>query len=150
MEGWKDRQKDTRTDGQTLFHRTLPATAGGPTIISNMKIMVIEIKIPSINEYLDEIESYLNIDINNLKISDTWKIQLTIINFISSKGTDEESVMPSKSEKIETMISDKADKDIQDFFRIISFQISNRLRRKAVTLSMIVLNCCIANVIKQF
>ena len=38
MEGWKDGRTDRRTegwteerkDGQTLFHRTLPATAGGP------------------------------------------------------------------------------------------------------------------------
>ena len=28
---WKDGQKDRRTDGQTLFYRNLPATAGGPT-----------------------------------------------------------------------------------------------------------------------
>ena len=28
-EGWKDRQKD----GQTLFYKTLLATAGGPIII---------------------------------------------------------------------------------------------------------------------
>ena len=28
-----DRLKDRRKDGQTLFHRTLPATAGGPKCI---------------------------------------------------------------------------------------------------------------------
>ena len=27
-----DRKKDRRTDGQTLFYRTLPTTAGGPKI----------------------------------------------------------------------------------------------------------------------
>ena len=32
MEGWKD----GRTDGQTLFYRTLPATTGGPK--SSIKI----------------------------------------------------------------------------------------------------------------
>lgn len=34
---------------------------------------------------------------NNLKKSDSWKIQLTLaINFISSKGTNEERVKHSK------------------------------------------------------
>ena len=41
--------------------------------------------------------------IKNLKKSDTWKIQLTIaINFNSSKDTDEERAMHSKSDKIIT------------------------------------------------
>ena len=29
-EEWKDRHKDERMDGQTLFYRTLPANTGGP------------------------------------------------------------------------------------------------------------------------
>ena len=62
------------------------------------------------NEYLDEIKRYLKDIINNLEISDTWKIQLTIVmNFISSKGT-EECVMNSKSDNIKIMIYDEADK----------------------------------------
>ena len=28
-DGWKDVSQDGRKDGQTLFHRTFPATAGG-------------------------------------------------------------------------------------------------------------------------
>ena len=28
---WKDGRTEGRKDGQTLFHRTLPTTAGGPT-----------------------------------------------------------------------------------------------------------------------
>ena len=48
---------------------------------------------------------------NNLKKFDTCKSQLTIaINFISSKDTDEERVMHSKSDNIEIIIHDKADK----------------------------------------
>ena len=40
--------------------------------------------------------------INNLKTSDTWKIQLAIANnFISSKDNDEEQLMHSKSDDIE-------------------------------------------------
>ena len=51
------------------------------TVISNMKVMVIEIKL-SIKEYLDKIKPYLKAIINNFKNYDTWEIQLTIaINF---------------------------------------------------------------------
>ena len=53
---------------------------------------------------------YLKHIINNLQISDTWKIQLTIaINFIFSKETGEESVIHLKSDKIEIMSHDKED-----------------------------------------
>ena len=39
---------------------------------------------------------------NNLRKSDIWKIQLTkAIDFISSKDTDEEQVMHSRSKNIE-------------------------------------------------
>ena len=71
----------------------------------------------SIKEYLDEIKAYLK-KINNLKKYDTWKIQLRIaINLIiSSEDIDEERVMHSKSQNIEIINSDKADKVIQDFF----------------------------------
>ena len=66
-------------------------------------------RILSVEEYLDKIKPYLRDIINDLKQSDTWKIQLTItINFISSKDdNDEERVMHSKSDNIEIMISDK-------------------------------------------
>ena len=65
----------------------------------------------SIKEYLDFIKPYLKVIINNFEKSGIWKIQLTVaINFISSKDIDEERVMPSKSDKIEIMSYDKADK----------------------------------------
>ena len=55
-------------------------------------------KTTSIEEYLNTIRLYLK-DINNLKRSDTWKIQLTIANnFISSTSNDEERVMHSKGD----------------------------------------------------
>ena len=48
----------------------------------------------SIEEYLNKIRPYLKDIINNIKKSDTWKIQLTIANsFISSVGNDEECVI---------------------------------------------------------
>ena len=46
----------------------------------------------SFKEYLGELKLYLKDTINNLKKFDTWKIQLAmVINFISSKNTDEEA-----------------------------------------------------------
>ena len=44
----------------------------------------------SVEDYPNKIRSYLKDIINDLKKSDTWKIQLTIaINFISSRDNDE-------------------------------------------------------------
>ena len=65
----------------------------------------------SVEEYiLHNIRLYLKDIINNLKKSDTGKIQLTIaIDFISSKGNDEEHVMHSKKDNIEIMINGKTD-----------------------------------------
>ena len=63
----------------------------------------------SIEEYLNEIKSYLKNITNKLKKSDSSKIQMkTAVNFILSKVTNEEHVMHSKSDSIETMIYDKA------------------------------------------
>ena len=52
-------------------------------------------RILSVEEYLNKIRPYLKGIINNLKKSDTWKIQLKItINFISSDDdNDEERVI---------------------------------------------------------
>ena len=70
----------------------------------------------SVEEYLNKIRPYLKDILNNLKKSDTWKIQLTIANnFICSIDNDEESVMHSKSDKIEITINDEADEVIKNF-----------------------------------
>ena len=51
------------------------------------------------------------------------KIKLSIaINFISSKVTNEESVMHSKSDNTEIMIYDKADEAIQELFELLLFR----------------------------
>ena len=64
----------------------------------------------SVEEYLSKIRPYLKDIINNLKKSDTWKIQLTIANnFIFSIDNNEERVMHSKINNIEIMINDEAD-----------------------------------------
>ena len=71
----------------------------------------------SIEEYHNKIRTYLKDIINNLKKSDTWKTQLTIvINFMSSKYNDEERVMHSKDDDIGIMINDKADEVIEERF----------------------------------
>ena len=69
--------------------------------------------------YLNKIRPNLIKDtINDLKKSDTWKIRLTIaINFTPSKDNNEERVMHSKSDEIEIMINNKADKVIQGLFQ---------------------------------
>ena len=68
----------------------------------------------SVEEYLNKVSPYSKDITNNLKKSDTWKIQLAIANnFISSLDNDEERVMHSKSDKIEIMISDEADEVIK-------------------------------------
>ena len=75
-------------------------------------------KILSVEECLNKIRPYLKGIINNLKESDTWKIQLTItINFFSFEDdNDEERVMHSKSDNIKIMISDEADEVINKTF----------------------------------
>ena len=85
-----------------------------------MKVMVIEIK-PCQSE------------INNLKKSEAQKIKLTIaINFISSKDTDEERVMHSKSDSLEPMIYDKAGELIQEviFESILSSNIKHAQKNR--------------------
>ena len=70
----------------------------------------------SVEEYLNTIKLYLKDIINDLKKSDTQKIQLTIANnFIFTKDNNEEHIMHSKSDSIEIMINDKADEVIKNF-----------------------------------
>ena len=65
----------------------------------------------SVEEYPSKISPYSKDVIINLKMPDTWKIQLTISNnFISSIDNDKERVMHSKCDNIEIMINDEADK----------------------------------------
>ena len=71
----------------------------------------------SIEFYLNKAWSCLKDIINNLKKSDALNIQLTIeINFISSKGNDEERVMHSKSNNIEFMIFNNAYEVTEELF----------------------------------
>ena len=64
----------------------------------------------SVEQYLNKIRPYLKDITNNLKKSDSWKIQLTIANnFIFSINNDEEHVMHSISANTEIKINEKAD-----------------------------------------
>ena len=63
---------------------------------------------------------------NNLKNFVTWKIQLTsAINFLSSKDTNEESLMHSVSDNIETMINDKVDQVIEELLNYFFLDIKS-------------------------
>ena len=87
----------------------------------NIKVMVIKIRVLSVEENLDKIRPYLRDIINDLKQSDTWKIQLTI-----SEDNDEEHVVPSKSDNMKIVISDEADEVIIFFFNSHKFTIHER------------------------
>ena len=65
---------------------------------------------------------------NDLKQSETWKIQLTIaINFISFKDdNDEECLMYSKNYNGEIMISDEADEVIKRCFDSLKNRYKNK------------------------
>ena len=70
-----------------------------------------------VEEYLDKTTPYLEDVINNLKKSDSWRIQLTLANnFIYSVDNDEEHLMHSKCDNLEIMINDEADEVITELF----------------------------------
>ena len=75
-------------------------------------------KTQSVEEYLCKIRTCLKDIINNdLKKSDTWKIELTIAKKLSfSIENYEKYVMHSKNCHLETMINDKADKVMENIF----------------------------------
>ena len=83
----------------------------------------------SVKKYINKIRPYLKDIINDLKKSDTWKIQLTItINFISSKDdSDEERAMYSKSDNIEIMNNAEADEVIEELFKSLHSKYQNNL-----------------------
>ena len=102
-------------------------------------------RILSVEEYLDKSRPYLRDIINDLKQSETWKIQLTVtIYFISSKDDnddddddddeddedddDEERVMHSKSDNIKIMISYEADEVIKKLFDPLKNRYQNNLQ----------------------
>ena len=71
----------------------------------------------SVEEYLYKIRPYLKDTIDDVKSSDTWKIQLTItINFITSKDdNDKKRVIYSEGDNMKIMNSDEGDEVIKNF-----------------------------------
>ena len=68
----------------------------------------------SVEEYVNKIRLSLKCIVNNLKKSDTCKIQLAIANnIISSTNNDKEHGMYPKNDNIKIMISDEADEVIK-------------------------------------
>ena len=102
----------------------------------------------SIKEYLNMIRPYLRDIINNhklqgewkvhsgnevinYKIQDEWKTQLTmIINFISSKGSDEIHTMHTKSKIVEIVMDDETDKIIKELFESLLQRYQEGLEEK--------------------
>ena len=71
----------------------------------------------SIEDYLDKIESYLNNLIDNHKTQGEWKIQLImVINFISSKDSNETRTMHRESDNILIMIGHETDEITEELF----------------------------------
>ena len=97
------------------------------TIILNINVMVTL----SVEEYLNKIRPYERDIINDLKKSDTWKIQLTMaINFIFSKENNERRVMYSKNDNIKTFLIIKQTnlqkKIFKHFFAVIKLDRNNQ------------------------
>ena len=86
-------------------------------IILNIKVTGDRNKTLSVEEYLYKIRPYLKDTIDDVKSSDTWKIQLTItINFITSKDdNDKKRVIYSEGDNMKIMISDEGDEVIKNF-----------------------------------
>ena len=83
----------------------------------------------SVKECSNKVSPYLKDIINNPKKSDTSKIQLIIANnFISSIDNDEERVMHSKSDNMEIIMNDKADKIIEELSDSLKNRYQNNLQ----------------------
>ena len=77
---------------------------------------------------INKISPYLKDIINNLKKSDTWKIQLTTgNNFTSSLDNGDKCVIHSKSDNIEIMINDEEDEVTKKLFDSLKNRYQNNL-----------------------
>ena len=89
-------------------------------------------KILILEGYLALIEKYLRELIEEYKLKDEWKVQLTAeINFISLKpGSDETRIMHRRSDNIEIMISDDNDDIIEELFKSFLQKYEENLQNK--------------------
>ena len=83
----------------------------------------------SVEEYVNKTWPYLRDLVNDLKQSNTWKIQSAItIHFISSKyDNDEDHVVHSKSDNIEIMSTDEVDEVKKTLFDSLENRYQNNL-----------------------
>ena len=91
-------------------------------------------------------------NINILKKKcDIWKIQLSIaINFLSSKGLDEERVKHSKCDNVEMRINDEEDEVIKELFlsHLSRYQVGLENLMKDSDFVFDCVSYCITNAIK--
>ena len=77
-----------------------------------------EIKIMSLEKYLNIIRPYLRDMINNHKTLGEWKIQLIMrINFVSSLDSNELRILHTKSDNIEIMSGIETNDIINELFK---------------------------------
>ena len=89
-------------------------------------------KILSLREYLNLIGKYLRELIEEYKLKEKWKVQLTIeVNFISLKpGSNETRIMYTRSDNIEIMFGDDNDDIIEQLFESFLKKYEENLQNK--------------------
>ena len=91
-----------------------------------------EDKILTLKKYLNLIKKYLRQLIEEYKLKEEWKVQLTIeVNFISLKpGSDEPRIMYTRSDNVEIMFGDDSDDIIEQRFESLLQKHEEKLQNK--------------------
>ena len=85
-------------------------------------------------EYRSKIKPYLKVIINDIKISDRWKIQLTTtINLVSSKDDNNEiREMHEKHDNIKIMMNYETDEVIEELFQSLKKRYQSYMNKQNV------------------
>ena len=91
-----------------------------------------EDKILTLKKYLNLMKKYLRQLIEEYKLKEEWKVQLTIeVNFISLKpGSDEPRIMYTRSDNVEIMFGDDSDDIIEQRFESLLQKHEEKLQNK--------------------
>ena len=91
-----------------------------------------EDNILTLKKYLNLIKKYLRQLIEEYKLKEEWKVQLTIeVNFISLKpGSDEPRIMYTRSDNVEIMFGDDSDDIIEQRFESLLQKHEEKLQNK--------------------
>ena len=91
-----------------------------------------EDKILTLKKYLNLIKKYLRQLIEEYKLKEEWKVQLTIeVNFISLKpGSDKPRIMYTRSDNVEIMFGDDSDDIIEQLFESLLQKYEEMLQNK--------------------